>query len=288
MTDGVLDGVTAALGASTVLMALATRSLAKNSSRTLQAEREPLVIADTRDADHHSNLPTEFQSHALVSSSVAPGFPVAHQWTEGQTTWLVVRIRNAGRGAAVIKDALYDAWIDLDGRGIIYGESSAVVFAPSDTGYLVFADQPNVSTHYSMSVWLNQTDCKYKICLRYFDIDRLRAFQLVVECVRHAGIPAIMKIENDELTPLRKWWWLRRTIPTDIGGPNRPRQTCESVEAWTPTCSSLQGQSASCQVRPGLLGLLLNVRETPPTALKSLASRCRERFWLGNWLPSSW
>ena len=194
--------------------------LPKSAPRTLQAEREPLMVADTRDIDYSgSEYPTQFQSHALLSNAISPMFPVVHQWMNGSTTWLVVRIEERGRGAALILDSLHDAWIDLDGQGIIYGECSAPVFAPGDTGYLVFADQPNVASLYSMSSWFTRTSVAFTICLRYFDLDGTRIWKSVVECEAPA---TIRRIENEELTTPSHWWQLQRKATPDLGKPHPP------------------------------------------------------------------
>ena len=205
MTDGALDAVTAGLAVATVAMAWQTRRLAGSSQRTLQAEHEPVVLADTRDSDHHSQLITSFQCHGLKSGPVQPGFPVAHVWIEYQTMWLVVRVRNVGRGTAIVRDVLHDAWIDLGGQGHVFGECSAPAFAPSDTGYVVFADQPNVADNLSMNAWITRHEVPFTVNLRYFDLDGQREFRALVRCT--AGMPPrIARIYGGEVNPRHSWW----------------------------------------------------------------------------------
>jgi hypothetical protein len=156
----------------TAVMAFQTRRLAQEAAAAARAEHEPLIIGASGSGHANEGKKVPFRSHGLISTP-QEDFEMARKWFEGSTAWMVVKVRNAGRGTALVKDFREDIWIDLNGEGTISGEGSFLALAPGDDGYLIFADQLNTATTYSLNAWLRVSK-PFSINVRYSDMDRSR------------------------------------------------------------------------------------------------------------------
>ncbi len=222
--------VTGALALATALLAFSTRRIARSTERTaiaaeqdikgganliavgqqqveavqrqadaaltiLQNENQPMLVpaAPSEDFD-----PTEmaFLSASGRVSEPVQDFPTAMAWLRGEQPWLVIKIRNVGRGPAFLSPEPSD--IALDARGVIFwGEPSSNVVGPGDRVTVVFngaANDPGKAGALESFV-TNRMD----IVLRYRGVTGGRWFETGFQLGVQRPLPKILDLRFREI-----------------------------------------------------------------------------------------
>jgi hypothetical protein len=143
----------------------------------LEADRQPVLVATTTREPWNPESMLTHHYHGLVSQPIQD-FPVGKCWIEPNSTtaWVVVKVRNVGRGTAFIDDLNTAAIIDLNGNGEVPGDPYSATIAPDDRMFIAFAGQPNQSGSINtLHTWVTVGN-PFTVTIRYSDITRHRSF----------------------------------------------------------------------------------------------------------------
>jgi hypothetical protein len=149
-------------------------SQAALAQKSLEIESQPLLVPTTPLENWDPNPLISFTAFQVTSEGIQD-FPVAKTWTEGQRPWLAIRIRNIGRGTALVGAEITDVVLEVGGNRIL-GQLSASALAPEDRAFAVSNGQANQPGQQSTFHSWVQIGNDFRLEIRYCDIARSRWF----------------------------------------------------------------------------------------------------------------
>lgn len=193
---------TAALIAAAEAQATASEDLAVTTRQSLEASREPNLLPAAKSETYDRNPMPTFAAEGISTPSVQD-FPVAKAWhVPPGSAWLALKIRNEGKGPAVIPAAPDAIVLGTAGPQPIRlepGGITARTIAPGDQATLVFSTDrmtpAMVSTFYS---WISIGNA-FKLTIRYGDVDGLNAFESVYEVGTQRPDPDVRLLHRTRL-----------------------------------------------------------------------------------------
>jgi len=175
----------------------AARDQAVLAMKALAIESQPLLVPTTPLEEWNPSDSLQFSAFERTVS--VQEFPVAKAIAMDNAVWVILKLRNVGRGAALIGMDAADTRIEAGGV-TTWGLPMATVMAPGDRTFVLFNGEAN-------SIWEKdtlraavQTAVGMTVTLVYTDIAHQRRFETSVHLGSDRPDPTVTDVVFEEIT----------------------------------------------------------------------------------------
>ncbi len=181
------------------LIAIAQKQLAaaqrqsEIAQATLDAERQPVLVPAAPDGPYDPKAVVSF-AYKGTRSKRFQDFPIALSVADDQAGWFFLKVRNVGKGPAVIGQEDGDLFLHSAGTGSIYGDTASRIIAPGDEMAWVFRG-PDGSGAFLGTISALETT----VCVNYSDLTYNRKFRGRFTFDKKRPRPTLVKATIEDL-----------------------------------------------------------------------------------------